>query len=74
MASNLLSVPPASVTPETWYSGISTQLLELLDGREGPELTKAASYIIGFGILGRKTSGAPGMELFVLDTQAFVTG
>ncbi|KAK4242157.1 hypothetical protein C8A03DRAFT_29581 [Achaetomium macrosporum] len=60
IASNLLSVPPASVTPETWYSAISPQLLVLLDGGEGPELVKAASYVIGFGILGRKTSGAPG--------------
>lgn len=61
MASNLLSAPPSSVPPERWYSGIGPQLLELLDGKEGPELARAASYIIGFGILGRKTSGAPGM-------------
>ncbi|KAK4205663.1 hypothetical protein QBC40DRAFT_260560 [Triangularia verruculosa] len=60
MASKLLSVPPSSVTPETWYSGIAPQLLVLLDGHEGPELTRTASYIIGFGILGRKASGAPG--------------
>lgn len=60
VASSLLSAPPASVAPETWYSGISPQLLALLDGDEGPELMKAASYIIGFGILGRKASGAPG--------------
>ncbi|KAK0634661.1 hypothetical protein B0T17DRAFT_485048 [Bombardia bombarda] len=60
MASNLISSCPASVTPETWYTGISAQLLPLLDGAEGPELMKAVSYIIGFGILGRKVSGAPG--------------
>ncbi|KAK4226970.1 hypothetical protein QBC38DRAFT_455704 [Podospora fimiseda] len=60
MATNLLAAPPASVTPEKWYSGIGPQLLTLLDGEEGPELTRAASYIIGFGILGRKASGAPG--------------
>ena len=63
LASSLLSNPPASVTPETWYAAISPQLLLLLDGKEGPELVKAASYVIGFGILGRKTSGAPGMPL-----------
>ncbi|KAG7294231.1 hypothetical protein NEMBOFW57_004301 [Staphylotrichum longicolle] len=57
IASNLLSTPPASVTPEMWYSAISPQLLLLLDGAEGPELVKAASYIIGFGVLGRKASG-----------------
>jgi hypothetical protein len=62
IASNLLSTPPSSVTPEMWYSAISPQLLVLLDGAEGPELVKAASYIIGFGVLGRKASGAPGMQ------------
>jgi len=60
LASNLLSAPPASVTPEKWYSTIAPQLLVLLDGGEGPELVKAAAYVIGFGILGRKASGAPG--------------
>ncbi|KAL2135606.1 hypothetical protein VTI74DRAFT_7753 [Chaetomium olivicolor] len=60
IASDLLSTPPAKVMPETWYSTIAPQLLVLLDGAEGPELVKAASYIIGFGILGRKASGAPG--------------
>ncbi|KAK4178547.1 hypothetical protein QBC36DRAFT_288484 [Triangularia setosa] len=60
MATKLLSVPPTSVTPEAWFSSIAPQLLVLLDGTEGPELTRTASYIIGFGILGRKASGAPG--------------
>ncbi|KAK0673466.1 hypothetical protein QBC41DRAFT_394309 [Cercophora samala] len=60
MASKLLSICPSSVTPEIWYSSIAPQLLVLLDGDEGPELTRTASYIIGFGILGRKASGAPG--------------
>lgn len=64
LASNLLSTPPASVSPETWYSSISPQLLLLLDGDEGPEVAKVAAYVIG-RILGRKTSGAPGMPLFV---------
>lgn len=63
VASNLLSAPPASVAPEAWYTAIAPQLLLLLDGSEGPELIKAASYIIGFGILGRKASGAPGKPL-----------
>ena len=62
MATRLLSIPPAFVPAEKWYSGISPQLLKLLDGAEGEELMKAASYIIGFGILGRKASGAPGMS------------
>ena len=61
LASNLLSVPPSTVTPEDWYSGIAPQLFALLDGGEGPELKKVVAYVIGFGILGRKASGAPGM-------------
>ncbi|KAK5660901.1 hypothetical protein OQA88_12274 [Cercophora sp. LCS_1] len=60
LGSRLISTPPASVTPEAWYSGVGPQLLALLDGGEGPELMKAASYVIGFGILGRKASGGPG--------------
>ncbi|KAK4670973.1 hypothetical protein QC764_605410 [Podospora pseudoanserina] len=60
MASKLLSISSSSVTPEIWYSSIAPQLSVLLDGDEGPELTRTASYIIGFGILGRKASGAPG--------------
>ncbi|KAK4144119.1 uncharacterized protein C8A04DRAFT_11823 [Dichotomopilus funicola] len=60
LASNLLSKPPKAVSPETWYAGISPQLLGLLDGGEGPELVKAAAYVIGFGILGTKEFGAPG--------------
>jgi hypothetical protein len=61
LASNLVCAIPASVTPETWYSAIAPQLLALLDGGEGPELAKAASYIVGFGILAKRSSGAPGM-------------
>lgn len=60
LASRLVSVAPSSVPPESWFSGISPQLLQLLDGGEGQELVKAAAYIIGFGVLGRKVSGAPG--------------
>ncbi|KAK3320996.1 hypothetical protein B0T19DRAFT_254994 [Cercophora scortea] len=60
MTSRLISLPPSSVTAETWYAAVAPQLLAPLDGTEGPELMKAAAYIIGFGILGRKASGAPG--------------
>ncbi|KAK7977958.1 hypothetical protein PG988_005448 [Apiospora saccharicola] len=60
MATGLLAVPPASVEADKWFSGISPQLLELLDGKEGADLVKAAAYIIGYGILGRKQFGAPG--------------
>ncbi|KAK5636560.1 hypothetical protein RRF57_012272 [Xylaria bambusicola] len=60
MASNLLSVPPASIKPATWFSGIAPQLFTLLDGNGGPDLAKTAAYVIGFGVLGRKQLGAPG--------------
>ncbi|KAI1813091.1 hypothetical protein GGS20DRAFT_499939 [Poronia punctata] len=60
MASNLLSAPPASVTPQAWFPGIAPQLLALLDGTDGRDLAKVASYVIGFGVLGRKQLGAPG--------------
>ncbi|KAK6824756.1 hypothetical protein PG987_012250 [Apiospora arundinis] len=60
MATGLLAVPPASVEAEKWFTGIAPQLLDLLDGKEGNDLVKAAAYIIGYGILGRKQFGAPG--------------
>ncbi|KAL8296648.1 hypothetical protein RB600_001905 [Gaeumannomyces tritici] len=60
MASRLLSTPPASVSADEWFAGISPQLMEILDGDHGLELTKVAAYVIGFGILGRRQFGAPG--------------
>ncbi|KAI1656289.1 hypothetical protein F4813DRAFT_390968 [Daldinia decipiens] len=60
LASNLLSTPPAIIAPEQWFPGIASQLLVLLDGKDGADLAKAAAYVIGFGVLGRKQFGAPG--------------
>ncbi|KAK3293335.1 uncharacterized protein B0H64DRAFT_404052 [Chaetomium fimeti] len=60
LASWAISNPPQSITPEAWYSAIAPQLFVLLDGGEGPDLVRAAAYIIGFGILGRGPSGGPG--------------
>ncbi|XDG03644.1 hypothetical protein ABKA04_003259 [Annulohypoxylon sp. FPYF3050] len=60
LATNLLSAPPSTVAPDQWYAGIAPQLLSLLDGKEGPDLVRAAAYVIGFGVLGRKQLGAPG--------------
>lgn len=60
MATRLLATPPAAVDAETWYSGISSQIMALLDGQDGPELTRVAAYVVGYGILGRKQFGAPG--------------
>lgn len=61
IASNLLSTPPKRITAQTWFAATSPQLFKLLDGHDGPELAKVASYVVGFGILGRKDFGAPGM-------------
>jgi hypothetical protein len=69
-ASRLLSSPPQSMSPEEWFNGIGPQLLELLDGRGEREMDKAAAYIIGFGILGRKMYGAPGMNFTSVATRS----
>ena len=57
--SKLLTSIPSSVTPNAYYSAIAPQLLELLD-EDGTEMCRAAAYVIGIGILGRRQHGAPG--------------
>lgn len=47
------------MTPEGYFTALAPQLLALLDG-EDVDLRRAASYILGNGILGKKTYGAPG--------------
>jgi hypothetical protein len=59
-ASRLLSSPPAGMSPDQWFSGIAPQLFSLLQGEGEPEMDRAAAFIIGFGILGRRQYGAPG--------------
>jgi len=61
-ASKLLSTPPAGMSPDQWFSGIAPQLFSLLQGEGEPEMDRAAAFIIGFGVLGRKIYGAPGMS------------
>lgn len=61
-ASRLLSSPPAGMSADDWFGGIAPQLLSLLDGDGEPEMDRAAAFVIGFGILGRKQYGAPGMS------------
>jgi hypothetical protein len=58
--SKLLSSPPSSMSPEDWFGGIAPQLFALLQGEGEPEMDRAAAYVIGFGILGRRQYGAPG--------------
>lgn len=67
LASRLFSSVPRSMAPDIWFTDLSTQLLSLLDGSAGPEIAKAAGYIIGTGILGKKVYGKPdgvGWKLF----------
>ncbi|KAG9186988.1 hypothetical protein G6011_10096 [Alternaria panax] len=59
-ASKLLVLPPSGISQDEWLTRISPQLLHLLDGNEGPELSRAAGQIIAGGILTKKTTGAPG--------------
>ena len=68
-ASRLLSSVPPSLGPSVYFGNIVPQLLELLDGSCGPIMSTAASYIIGTGILGKRSTGAPGTigwELFAV--------
>lgn len=60
-ASRLISAPPQALSPDKWFSGIAPQLFSLLDGEGGLEMVKVAAYIIGYGILGRRELGAPGI-------------
>lgn len=60
-SSKLLSSPPTGMSAQEWFDGIAPQLFSLLQGEGEPGMDKAAAYIIGFGILGRKQFGAPGM-------------
>ncbi|KAI4946154.1 hypothetical protein J4E86_008857 [Alternaria arbusti] len=59
-ASKLLVLPPSGISQDEWLVKISPQLLHLLDGSEGKELSRAAGQIIAGGILSKKTTGAPG--------------
>jgi hypothetical protein len=60
--SRLISAPPQALPPDKWFSGIAPQLLSLLDGEGGLEIVRVAAYIIGYGILGRRELGAPGIH------------
>lgn len=58
--SKLLTVVPKRMSERAYYSALAVQLHDLLDGSEGADLAKVAAAIIGSGILGRKSVGAPG--------------
>lgn len=60
VATKLLSTVPAGMPAKNWFRGISGQLFALLDGEAGPDLSRTAAQIIGFGVLGRRELGTPG--------------
>lgn len=62
VATKLLSSVPAAMSAEDWFSRIAPQLFAFIDGEAGPDIAKTAAQIVGFGILGRKQYGAPGMD------------
>lgn len=62
VATKLLSSVPANMEAEAWFDGIAPQLFALFDGEAGPDLAKTAAQIVGYGILGKKAYGAPGMS------------
>ncbi|EED13134.1 protein required for cell viability, putative [Talaromyces stipitatus ATCC 10500] len=57
--SKLLSSVPQDTEPSYYFETIGSQLLALIDGEE-PDLKRTAAYVVGSGILGKKTYGAPG--------------
>ena len=61
VATRLLSSIPASLTPQAWFEGIAGQLFHLMDGEDGNDLARTSAQIVGFGILGKRQWGAPGM-------------
>jgi hypothetical protein len=66
-AARLLVLPPTGMDQGKWLRQLAPQLLALLDGYEGKELSRAAGQIIAGGILSKKAIGAPGTigwELF----------
>jgi hypothetical protein len=57
--SKLLSSVPQDTEPTYYFENIAPQLLALIDS-EDPDLKRTAAYVVGNGILGKKTYGAPG--------------
>lgn len=59
-AARLLVLPPIGTSQEEWLRKLQPQLLGLLDGDAGREMTRAAAHIIANGILSKRSTGAPG--------------
>jgi hypothetical protein len=59
-ATKLLTSVPSSLPEKKYYTEIAPQLLSLIDGESGPELSSAAASIIANGVLNKRSIGAPG--------------
>ncbi|KAK2746958.1 hypothetical protein FQN57_002530 [Myotisia sp. PD_48] len=57
-SSRLLSSVPQGLSTEQYFTNIAPKLLSLLDG-DDLDLKKTASYVIGNGVLMKRTFGAP---------------
>ncbi|MCJ1395546.1 hypothetical protein MMC18_008432 [Xylographa bjoerkii] len=65
--SKLLSSIPSSMAAEEYFAVLRPQLWALLE-EDGTDMQRAAAYIIGNGILGRRiygTPGKPGWNIFI---------
>ncbi|WEW56889.1 hypothetical protein PRK78_002346 [Emydomyces testavorans] len=67
-SSRLLSSVPQGMATDEYFSNIAPKLLALLDGKD-PDMKRAASYIIGNGILSKRAYGAPGTVGFTIFVQ-----
>jgi hypothetical protein len=59
-ATRVLTSVPKSLTANAYFARIVPQLISLLDGDDGQDLSRAAALIITNGILSAKSIGAPG--------------
>lgn len=58
-ASKVLSSVPSSLSADVYFTNLAPQLLQLLDEQIEDD-RRAAAYVIGNGILGRRKHGSPG--------------
>lgn len=56
-AAQLLTSIPSTMTPEAYFATIGPQILTLLD-EDGTDMQRAAAYITGIGILGKRAFGS----------------
>lgn len=74
--SKLLSSVPQGIDPTAYFHNIAPKLLALLDSQD-QDLKRAAAYIVGSGILGKRAYGAPGTvghSIFIEPLLKAVTG